>query len=321
MKKSMVALLLAAALLTGSSLAEQVQRVEIAFQTGDSVLWINGAQVETEPPYVAGTGTTMVPLRVITEAFGASVNWNGEDQTIIIVEGKRVVVLQIDNDTAFVGEESCKLDVAPVVLGVGTTMVPLRFLCETFGADVDYDGETQGVHVVREAQKELAQVDNSPGSAECILASAGGDFPHILAARDDSWSLVIPAEWEVVTQENGRFIFQKDGKLLYVQLYQAPQTDAEGFRDLVEDSKQERLKATELGGVSPASTLLEELRVETVSQKDFYRYALQTQQAQFQGKSIIYTTLQKGIIFEFGYMTGLDDQEEGPLQDLLKAFK
>lgn len=31
MKKSMVALLLAAALLTGSSLAEQVQRVEIAF--------------------------------------------------------------------------------------------------------------------------------------------------------------------------------------------------------------------------------------------------------------------------------------------------
>lgn len=316
MKKSIMALLLAAALLTGSSFAAQTRRVEIAFLIGDSVLWINGGQVETEPPYVAGSGTTMAPLRVITEAFGASVNWNGEDQTIILVEGGKVVALQIDNDTAFVGEQACKLDVAPVVLGVGTTMVPLRFLCETFGAAVDYDGETQGVRVVREAQKELARIDNSPGSAECVLASAGGNFPHILAARDDGWSLVIPAEWEIVTQEEGRFIFKKGGKLLYVQLSQAPQTDAEGFRGLVEDSKQERLKANDT-----ANALLEELRVETVNQKDFYRYALQTQQAEFEGKSIIYTTLQKGIIFEFGYVTGLDDREEGPLRDLLKAFQ
>ena len=48
-------------------------KVEIAFNVGDSILKINGIETEVETPYVTENNTTLVPLRVITEAFGAKV--------------------------------------------------------------------------------------------------------------------------------------------------------------------------------------------------------------------------------------------------------
>ena len=58
-------------------------KVEISFKVGSSILSINGNDVEVETPYVIG-GVTLVPIRVITEAFGAAVDWISETRKIII---------------------------------------------------------------------------------------------------------------------------------------------------------------------------------------------------------------------------------------------
>ncbi len=129
--------------------AEGKSRIEITFAVGDSVIKINGADVEVETPFIAGEGTTLVPLRVITEAFGAKVEWIAETRSIRLEYREVNVLLQIDNQTAQVNDHTETLQVAPMLVN-NTTMVPLRFISETFGADVGWDEESRRVSVVKE---------------------------------------------------------------------------------------------------------------------------------------------------------------------------
>lgn len=123
------------------------QSVEISFKVGDSILKINGEDVEVETPYVVGEGTTLVPLRVISEAFGAEVNWDGETKTVVIIHNENAITIQIDNNKAFVNDGEETLEEAPQLTENGFTMVPLRFISETLGAEVSYDEATQGITV------------------------------------------------------------------------------------------------------------------------------------------------------------------------------
>lgn len=127
--------------------SKPVENVSISFKVGDSILSINGKDVEVQTPYVVGAGHTLVPLRVISEAFGAKVDWNGDTKTVSIAYDGKEIKLQIANDTALVDGKDTVLDAAPVLEGAGYTMVPLRFISETLGAKVDYDNDTKAVTV------------------------------------------------------------------------------------------------------------------------------------------------------------------------------
>lgn len=125
------------------------EEVSISFTVGSKELDINDKKVEVEiAPYIVGEGTTLVPLRVISEAFGAKVGWDGETQTVIIVDSDTEIVLQIGNKTAFVNGEAVEMEEAPELLGSGVTTVPLRFVSETFKAEVNWD-ESQLITVSR----------------------------------------------------------------------------------------------------------------------------------------------------------------------------
>jgi len=157
MKKKLITALLAASMAfsaTPFAMAEEGD-VEISFKVGDSILLINGNPTEVETPYIAGEGTTLVPLRVITEAFGAQVDWEGTTKTITLTYPDVNIVLQIDNIVAQVNDHSETLLEAPALSANGVTMVPLRFISETFGADVGYDNETSAILVTKKA------IDNS----------------------------------------------------------------------------------------------------------------------------------------------------------------
>ncbi|MBO4898250.1 MAG: copper amine oxidase N-terminal domain-containing protein [Clostridia bacterium] len=122
---------------------------EIQFCVGDSVLTINGTPVMVETPYVVGAGVTLVPVRVITEAFGAEVGWEGETKTITIDYPGSNIVLQIGNINVSVNGVSSELLAAPELSAGGYTMVPLRFISETFGASVSYDDATRKITIIK----------------------------------------------------------------------------------------------------------------------------------------------------------------------------
>ena len=89
---------------------------------------------------------TMVPVRAIFEALGASVDWDGSTQTVTSKRGDTTVSLKINDATMYVNGSAVALDSPACIINV-RTLVPVRAISEAFGATVDWDGSTQTVKI------------------------------------------------------------------------------------------------------------------------------------------------------------------------------
>lgn len=211
MKFKVIALILALVMAFSCvivSAEENTGKVEISFKVGDSILKINGVDTQVETPFIAGEGTTLVPLRVITEAFGAQVEWVAETRSIILTYREVKVVLQIDNDKAQVNDHTETLAVAPMLVN-NTTMVPLRFISETFGAQVGWNEEDKSISVVKETIEVGDTVQG--GIAEKYV----GDSYY-------GWLITTPQNYNLVTRtfdgSNTVFMNKSNNAMLYVNV-------------------------------------------------------------------------------------------------------
>lgn len=128
-------------------LPEATDSVSVKFNVGDSAININGEVVEVEKPYIAGVGVTLVPMRVISEAFGAQVIWDENTKSVTVNHDGKKIVVTIDSKVATVDGVEVALEEAPALTENGFTMIPLRFISENLGAEVGYIHETQTITV------------------------------------------------------------------------------------------------------------------------------------------------------------------------------
>ncbi|MBC7337338.1 MAG: copper amine oxidase N-terminal domain-containing protein, partial [Clostridia bacterium] len=98
--------------------------------------------------YVDASGRTMVPLRFVSESLGFTVTWEAKTRQATIRGAGREVCLQIGQSRAVVDGREKRLDTVPVIYR-DRTMVPLRFVAETFGLEVDWEGSTRTVLLSR----------------------------------------------------------------------------------------------------------------------------------------------------------------------------
>ncbi len=101
-------------------------------------------KIEFDQIPVIENGRTLVPLRAIFEKIGAEVDWNEADKTVTAQKDDTQISLTIDNTTAVKNGEKIELDV-PAKIVNGRTLVPVRFVADCFGVDVDWDGVMQEV--------------------------------------------------------------------------------------------------------------------------------------------------------------------------------
>lgn len=107
---------------------------------------LNGQYMHTSAPPIVRNGSTLVPMRDIFEALGASVQWNALTQGIAASRGATSISMQIGNRNALVNGQQVYLSQAPALYN-GSTMVPLRFVSESMGANVDWNGTLQQVSI------------------------------------------------------------------------------------------------------------------------------------------------------------------------------
>ena len=88
---------------------------------------------------IEGETYTMIPVRGISEALNAKVDWDGDKQEITVKKGGDEVVMYLDSDVAYINDTPITLD-APATLMNNRTMVPLRFVMEAFNVTVDWNG-------------------------------------------------------------------------------------------------------------------------------------------------------------------------------------
>lgn len=98
--------------------------------------WIDDDNKEVVP--FIESDRTFVPIRFISEAFGAEVNWNPENQEILITLDETEIKMYIKKDTYTVNGEEKQMDVAPFIKE-DRTFVPIRFISEALGKSVYWD--------------------------------------------------------------------------------------------------------------------------------------------------------------------------------------
>ena len=97
---------------------------------------------------------TLVPLRAVFEAMGAEVMWDEAMRKITAVRGNTTIELTLGDTTLYKnGKAAMTLDVPAKTLN-DRTMVPVRAIAESFGAQVDWIGPSQIV-VIYESDSAL----------------------------------------------------------------------------------------------------------------------------------------------------------------------
>lgn len=119
-------------------------KTEIKMQINHNAASINDKVVELEvPPMILDT-RTLVPFRFLGEAWGATIEWDEEDQMITYKLDGNVIELWIGKNVALVNGKEEKLDVPPMVYN-NRTLIPVRFVAESLKQRVKYVKETNEV--------------------------------------------------------------------------------------------------------------------------------------------------------------------------------
>lgn len=117
-------------------------------ESDDIKVILNGNMIDFDQPPVLESGRTLVPLRAIFEALGATVDWNPETHTVTSVKGDIEISLTIGSNTIFVNDSKIELDV-PAKLYGSRTLVPVRAVAEGFNCKVEWDDANQSVVITK----------------------------------------------------------------------------------------------------------------------------------------------------------------------------
>lgn len=109
-------------------------------------IYMDGVVLNSDVAPVIINDRTMVPFRTIAEALGLEVGWQAERQAVTVKGEDLAVEMRVGVQEATVNGVSKHLDAAPVILS-GRTMVPLRFVGETFGCRVQWNQESCSVSI------------------------------------------------------------------------------------------------------------------------------------------------------------------------------
>jgi|GEM_PF-2140852 len=148
--------------------------------TSDIIVTLNGNRLTFDQPPIIENGRTLVPLRAIFEAMGATVEWDQATQTVTGTKGNTVVKMTIGNPVMTVNGQAITLDVPPKVLN-GRTLVPARAVAESFDAKVDWDGTTRTVIITTTS---APAVNTGTDTGTAAQANPASDFRYTIVGGE-----------------------------------------------------------------------------------------------------------------------------------------
>ena len=110
-------------------------------------VFVNGEKLAFDVEPFIESGRTLVPIRRIFEALGAVVTWDEQTQTATVIKDNDNISFTINNNTAVINGVNEQMEVAAKIVDGGRTVVPLRFLSEALGYNVEWDRVTQTIQI------------------------------------------------------------------------------------------------------------------------------------------------------------------------------
>ncbi len=135
----------------GLYIYDQHGKIVVKMVIGQKGMLVNGKFVPTDVAPVIKNNRTLVPIRFVTEAVGATVGWDPNERKVTIELNGSKVELFIGKNIAYVNGVPRQIDpnnpkVVPIILH-NRTFVPIRFIMEAFGATVGWDPNTRTVTI------------------------------------------------------------------------------------------------------------------------------------------------------------------------------
>lgn len=143
------------------------------------------------PPYIDSQNRTMVPIRFVATELGSQVFWDAEERLVTITGQGRIIQLWIGHAVAKVNGADTVLDTTPVVKD-GRTMVPLRFVGDSLGVQVGWDGPSRTVVLTspQPKQEETPPVNDGvprvalvTGSVVNVRTGPGTEYPLVTQVK------------------------------------------------------------------------------------------------------------------------------------------
>ncbi len=210
-------------------------------------LLVEGQAVETDQPAVIVDSRTMVPVRVIAETLGCEVDWDAATKTVTFTQGSIVATMVVGEKTLNVTNNgvttAMEIDTPAVIIN-NRTMVPVRFLTELFGFNVDWDAVTKTVNVTAGetaaddiasgsavstgiTAEETTETSNTAEAAETEEDTAL--LETFVESMDKAIEILLEKEDEFTDEEDDEFVEQCDvvATILQGLSFTTPMTDEE----------------------------------------------------------------------------------------------
>lgn len=162
-----------------------------------SMAFINGQKVSAVQPIVKD-GRTLVPLRFISEGFGAKVDFNTKNQSITIKYANKTILLKIGKKNISINGKSSEMDVAASIYN-NSTYIPLRYIGEALNKKVVYlkNAEIQpySLIIIRDVNATAIENLNLIRAYELLYQGK---------------SIVYSDRFMAVIKENGQLLFSDD---------------------------------------------------------------------------------------------------------------
>ena len=238
---TLCALIVMLMLIVPAGLALAVQPVvdapvqTITMTVGSPMMTVNGVSVpldEDGTTPIIVNNVTLVPLRAIFEALSLDVVW--ESGSIRGVQGNTEIRLFVGDRTAYKNGRPLTLQAAPQIIN-NRTMVPLRFIAESLGADVQWTPATQTINIIREVKYIKL------GDTQIFLGDSLARVQYLLGNADRVDPGTHDFDWHVYNSDYSRFIMAGIKNGFVEALY----TNSRGF-----ETNNARFGDTQAGGDS-----------------------------------------------------------------------
>lgn len=125
------------------------RQLRVDFLLAEPARWVNGAREPLDMAPMLDGARVFVPIRHATEPFGAVLAWDQERMKATLARNGHTVELTVGNPMALVDRAPVPIDpqnaqVAPQLLA-GRVLVPIRFVSEALGLDVEWVGRERRV--------------------------------------------------------------------------------------------------------------------------------------------------------------------------------
>ncbi len=165
-------------------------------------LKINGEKINCSVPPIVFSDYSVVPARDVFETLGATVLWRAENQRVIIQYNKTEIILTINSTTAYKDGIAEHMPIAPKIIN-SKTMIPVRYVSESLGFDVNFDSKTDTISIdtIKKEEKPETPVYTSrlmsyttaekDGTFTAVFTLSSGNVKHSSFMLENPYRLAV----------------------------------------------------------------------------------------------------------------------------------